>query len=220
MTNQLAATNEGSLKWSRKFPNSNNNFDLVLDIPRLLDSERMNALLSAISKEAHRGLTLSSRASREFRRWFDQPDTALKSEAYVLLSNWFMTQSGDRHSMVATRCEELWDALFSCRPVERLSSPEAGRNHIMGPTEFEGFWQRLLEAQSNDIRRSAKPFVEPNIDLPSWTSERTEVQASSPLRARFDKDGLHCEVEGSPRALADFLKMMTRWERPTEGNRE
>ena len=180
----------------------------------------MNALLSAILKETHRGLTLSSRASREFRRWFDQPETALKSEAYVLLSNWFMTQSGDRHSMVATRCEELWDALFPCRPVERLSSPEAGRNHIIGLAEFEGFWQRILEAQSDDIRRPAKPFVEPTVEVPSWTSETTEIPASGPLKAKFDKDGLHCEVEGSPRALADFLKMMTDWERPTEKDHE
>ena len=97
----------------------------------------MKALLNAILRETHRGLTLSSRANREFRRWFDQPDTPLKSEAYVLLSNWFMTQSGDRHSTVATRCEELWDALFPCRPAERLSSPEAGRNHIVSPREFE-----------------------------------------------------------------------------------
>src|ERR1700688_1960387 len=139
------------LKWTRRFPNSANNFDLVLAGPQDLDPKQMNALLSAVLEETHRGLSLSSRATTEFRRWFDQPNTALQSEAYVLLSNWFMTQSGDRHSTVASRCEDLWDALFPCRPTNRLSSPEAGRNHVMIPAEFQSFWRRLLEAQGEDL---------------------------------------------------------------------
>jgi hypothetical protein len=94
----------------RRFPNSAHNFDLVLAVPEELESENLNIVLNRILEESHRGLTLSSRAIKEFRRWFAEPDTPLQSEAYVLLSNWFMTQSGDRHSTVASRCEDLWDA--------------------------------------------------------------------------------------------------------------
>lgn len=202
------------MKWTRRFPNSANNFDLVLATPQELDSKRMNTLLNDVLKEAHRGLTLSSRAKAEFQRWFGHPDTPLKSEAYVLLSNWFMTQSGDRHSTVASRCEDLWDALFPCRPAERLSSPEAGRNHVMVPAEFQSFWRRLLEAQGENVREADESSAEPNSEPPPRTGEVPEVidVSTDRLRAKFDKEGLHCEVEGSPRALADFLKMVSNWE--------
>jgi hypothetical protein len=203
------------VKWTRSFPNSTNNFDLVLADPQKLDSRRMNTLLSAVLEETHRGLSLSSRASTEFQRWFDQPNTPLKSEAYVLLSNWFMTQSGDRHSAVASRCEDLWDALFPCRPTNRLSSPEAGRNHVMISAEFQTFWRRLLEAQGESIREG----VGSSQELGSQTSARTggipevsDASATDLLRARFEKEGLHCEVEGSSRAVADFLKRVSGWQ--------
>jgi hypothetical protein len=203
------------MKWTRRFPNSANNFDLVLCTPQQLESQQMNALLDGILAESHRGLTLSSRASKEFRRWFDQPGTPLKSEAYVLLSNWFMTRSGDRHCTIASRCEDLWDALFPCRPMERLSSPEAGRNHVMVPTEFESFWRRLLEAQGQGVREADGSSAEPNAE-PSTRAGKVpevgDVSAPGRLRARFDKDGLHCEIEGPPRELADFLKMVSSWE--------
>lgn len=69
------------MKWTRRFPNSLNNFDLMLTDPGELDSVRMNALLDRILAETRRGLSLGSRASTEFRRFFAQPDTFLKSEA-------------------------------------------------------------------------------------------------------------------------------------------
>jgi hypothetical protein len=203
------------MKWTRRFPNSANNFDLVLADPQDLDSNRMNTLLTAVLKETHRGLSLSSRASTEFRRWFDQPDTPLKSEAYVLLSNWFMTQSGDRYSTVASHCEDLWDALFPCRPMNRLSSPEAGRNHVMIPAEFRSFWRRLLEAQGENVREGDESSEELDVEASARTGGVPEVSDPSTtdrLRARFEKEGLHCEVEGSSRAVADFLKRVSGWE--------
>lgn len=136
-------------RWVRR-SQSANNFDLVLANPQELDCERIDELLDGIQQETHRGLSLSARADKEFRRWSKHPDTPLKSAAYVLLSNWYLTQSGDRHSAVAIRCEQLWDELFPCRPVKRLSSPEPGRNHLMVPGEFESFWKMLLEAQGDD----------------------------------------------------------------------
>jgi hypothetical protein len=96
------------MKWARTFPHSANNFDLVLANPQTLDSNEMSRLLSRVLEETHGGLSLSSRATAEFGLRFDHPDTPLKSEAYVLLSNWFMTQSGDRKAF-ASRCEDLWD---------------------------------------------------------------------------------------------------------------
>lgn len=200
--------------WLRRFPSSANNFDVVLANPQELNSARMNELLAGIEKETHRGLTLSSRARTEFRRWFSQPDTPLKSDAYVLLSNWFLTQSGDRHSMVATRCEALWDALFPCRPVKRLSSSAAGRNHAMEPAEFESFWRRLLAAQGEDVHEDAG-MPTSNVKVRSRTGallEDSDGSRHDQLRATINKEGLDCVVEGSPRAVADFLQLVSNWE--------
>src|SRR5262245_9504546 len=140
----------GRLRWSRSFPGSHLNFDLTLTNPDELDVTLMQELLKSILEQTHRGLTLSSRASDELERWFQEPRTPLKSTAIVLLSNWFTTRSGDRHSTVAGRCEILWDALFACRPTERLSLSKAGQNHIATPAAFERFWDRLRAAQDGD----------------------------------------------------------------------
>ncbi len=175
----------------------------------------MNELLDGIEKETHRGLTLSSRACKEFRRWFSQPDTPLKSEAYVLLSNWFLTQSGDRHSTVAIHCEALWDALFPCRPVTRLSSSAPGKNHAMETAEFESFWRRLLAAQGEDVQEVPSVPAALNVKERSRTCEvpgDSDDSSSDQLRATVHKQGLDCVVEGSPRAVADFLKMVSNWE--------
>ncbi len=201
-------------KWQRRFPDSTNNFDLLVSHGRELDLDRMRELLDCIVGETHRGLTLSSRASQEFRRWFEEPESPLKSYAYVLLSNWFMTQSGDRNSLVANGSEALWDALFPCRPKERLSSPEAGRNHVVVPTAFESFWRQLLAAQGEDepqveaapqIESSPKPRPQRADDLPKGSN-------SDRVKAAFQKGGLDVQVEGSPRALADFLRIVSNWE--------
>jgi hypothetical protein len=201
-------------RWLRVSPNSVNDFDLILTNPDVLDFATMEKLLSAILSETHRGLSLSSRAYQEFRRWFEHPETPLKSDAYVQLSNWFMTRSGDRQSRVATRCEQLWDALFPCRPVDRLSSPQAGRNHLIVPAEFEKLWKRILEAQGEDIGetndRHSESFIKPL--RPSDKPNADGASTPEPLRAMFEKDGLHFQVEGSPRSLADFLQMVSGWE--------
>jgi hypothetical protein len=202
-------------RWLRRFPDSANNFDVVLANPQALDSAQMNELLDGIEEETHRGLTLSSRACKEFRRWFSQPDTSLKSDAYVLLSNWFMTQSGDRHSMVATRCETLWDALFPCRPVKRLSSSAPGRNHAMVPAEFESFWRRLLAAQGEDVHEAAGVPATSNVKARSRAGDPSEDSDGSrpdQLRATIHKEGLDCVVEGPPRAVADLLHLVSSWE--------
>ena len=105
----------------------------------------MHHLLENIVKETHRGLSLTSRAIAEFRRFFDHPDTALKSYAYVLLSNWFLTDSGDRNSMVASRCEALWDELFPAAPWRDC------RRLLLGRTTL--FWLRNSTAFGLGSRR-------------------------------------------------------------------
>lgn len=181
-----------NLQWARRCPGSTNNFDLVLTNPQDLDAERMNHLLDAITRERHRNQTLSYRAHDELRRWLREPDTPLKSDAYVLLSNWFMTRSGDRHSVVATRCEALWDALFASRPVERLSSSEPGRNHVMIPAEFERFWQRVIAAQGGDpVRQFPAPIER------SMNSNATEANQLPSLRPELPP--LHADDHGAIR---------------------
>ena len=196
-----------SFQWARRVLNSTNNFDLILINHQDIDKERLKNLLEGITQETHRGLTLSSQAVKEFQRWFENPSTPLKSSAYVLLGNWFLTQSGDRNSMVASRCEALWDDLFACRPLERLSSSEAGRNHVMIPAEFANFWDRLMRAQAGDVADesgASEVGARPRV---ADSNGNINIPIHSQLKARFDSNGLHFEVEGSPSALADFLKV-------------
>src|ERR1700693_3206203 len=142
----------------RSFPNSANNFDLSLVDSLAPEADRLRGLLGRILAEKHRGsITLASRAALQFQPCFEHPDTPLKSPAYVSLSNWFLTTSGDRQSMVATRCENLWDTLFPCRPPARLSSPQPGRTHAMIPAEFAPFWQCMADAQGADLRQAGGP---------------------------------------------------------------
>ena len=192
------------LRWKRSYPDSQVNFDLELTNSEELEPERLAELLKSILKEAHSDLTRSSRACEEFERWFREPNTPLKSSAIVLLSNWFTTRSGDRHSAVASRCEALWDALFPCRPTERLSSPKAGHNHVALPAAFERFWEMVRTAQGKPPDGQMGGPSDPNL-TPSPSSGAPLGQ----LRATIhNKAGLRCEVEGSPKAVADFFRML------------
>src|SRR5215831_15196936 len=107
--------------WRRRVPDYDTNFDLVLVNPEDMDRARMHELLEAIMRETHRGLTLSGRAHRELQTFFDNPTLPLRASSYALLSNWFMTRGGDKSSIVATRCEALWDEMFQTRPLNRLT---------------------------------------------------------------------------------------------------
>jgi hypothetical protein len=209
-------------RWRRSFPNSANNFDLSLVDSLAPEADCLRELPGDILAEKHRGsITLASHAALEFQRWFEHPDTPLKSPAYVSLSNWFLTTSGDRKSMVATRCENLWDTLFPCRPPARLSSPQPGRNHVMIPAAFERFWQCMTVAQGADLRQAGGGPSESNAGMQTHASGPAAMQSSTDERVRavFDKEGLHFEVEGSPRALSDFLQFVSQWEINPGGSR-
>jgi hypothetical protein len=193
-----------TMQWARFSPKSLNNFDLILKSPSGINSKKLHTLLDLVLEEKHRGVTLSSRATSEFRRWFDQLNTPLKSEAYVSLSNWFLTDSGDRHSEVATCCESMWDVLFLCRPVERLSSPKPGKNHVILPTAFDKFWIRLTAAQGDT-------YVPVEHTGVFNEKGQKKEELDSRLRASLTKEGLKIDIEGSAPALVDFLKLMSSW---------
>jgi hypothetical protein len=200
------------LRWARRSPDSHMNFDLLLLNPRDLDVARMHLLLEGIVKQSHRGLTLNGRAVAEFKRFFDNPDTPLKAYAYVLLSNWFLTRSGDKNSEVATRCEALWDELFPCRPLERLSSPAPGENHLMLDSEFQSFWSRLQKAsgvgETASSQGGSSPTEIPPSEAPSPASKSEEVNSRSleNVVVTFVRDGQRFEINGSPQAMAEFLQ--------------
>lgn len=203
------------LKWQRKSPHSSNNFDLILSNPEAVDVEGLSELLNSIVEVRHRGLTLNGAATAVFRDWLAHPSTPLKTSGYVSLSNWFLTDGGDRHSELASRCERFWDAIFLCRPLSRLSSSLRAQNHKMLPEEFERFWPRLLAAQNSDSA-SAESIEHPPQVSSSAPSREVNETILCPLRAAFVKAGLRCEVEGSPQALAEFLRIVSAWAETTE----
>ena len=213
------------LVWRRRIPDHDTNFDLVLVNPEDLDREKMHLLLEAITKETHRGLTLSGRAQRELQKFFDNPTSSLLASSYALLSNWFTTRGGDKNSVVATRCEALWDEMFQSRPLERLTSPTAGQNHIVLPSEFAAFWTRLSKAQGNSTVQPTSAHDEA-LSTTASTSDPSPIanmslaapapavptidrgfahEEGGTIHAVITKDGMHIDVKGSPQAIASFL---------------
>jgi len=81
----------------------------------------------------------------------------------------------------------------------------------MIPAEFDSFWNRVLEAQGDKGQEfPAELPVKP--EAPNGEFLRDSDTKSEKIRATLDKQGLRCEVEGSPSALAEFLKIVSRWE--------
>jgi hypothetical protein len=192
-----------NLRWTRRYPDSVDNFDLRLLNPADLDKERLTKMLDAIENHTHRGLSLNNSSANEFRRFFAKPETPLKEHAYARLSNWFLTASGDKSSEVASYCEALWDELFACRPLERLTSSD--RNHVVIPSEFASFWARLQQAQG-DLPEAPAPRSQPAPQAPSLVEgERADLGSGPVIRATYVKDGIPVVVEGSPAAMATFL---------------
>jgi hypothetical protein len=84
----------------------------------------------------------------------------------------------------------------------------------MEPDEFESFWRRVLAAQGENIHEAAEVPTASNVKVRSRTSalpEDSDGSRPNQLRATINKEGLDC-VEGSPRAVADFLQLVSNWE--------
>jgi hypothetical protein len=85
----------------------------------------------------------------------------------------------------------------------------------MMPLAFDAFWNRVLTAQGEDIpkldRAAAPLIVEPTLengDIP----ESRDSSSEDRLCLELDNPRLHCKVEGSARALADFWRIVSAWE--------
>ena len=125
------------LRWKR---HSNHDFDIVLD-GSLSPGERdeIGSLFDRIGAERR----LDEGALNEFRRWLDRPNTPLRSKAYALLSNWFLSVPQYSNTEHARLCEALWDTLFPCRPLERFTRRYPDRNYEIMSNEFESWWQAV-----------------------------------------------------------------------------
>lgn len=205
------------LVWTRAHPGSRNNFDLILKNPEVLDLQRCTELLNRLEAERHRGLKLKRRARKALRRWLDDPSQPLKSESYALLSNWFLTGSGDRTSLVAAYCEQLWDCLFPARPPRRLTSPEPGRNHVVLASEFEAFFSRL---QAESEKESMPPLELParpgaslddiieEVPIPEDAGAGTSGAREGAITATFRTRKGTVTLEGPAREIAEFFRLL------------
>lgn len=84
----------------------------------------------------------------------------------------------------------------------------------MEPAEFESFWRRLLAAQGEVVHEDAgMPTSKVKVRSRMGTLlEDSDGSRHNQLRATINKEGLDCVVEGSPRAVADFLLLVSNWE--------
>ncbi len=84
----------------------------------------------------------------------------------------------------------------------------------MEPAAFQSFWPRLLASQDEDAHEGAG-MPTSHVKAVSRTGALAEDRDGSrpdKLRAKINKEGLDCVVEGSPRAVADFLRLVSSWE--------
>jgi len=85
-----------------------------------------------------------------FQTWLKTPELSLREEAYVLLSNWFLTEKhGVKGSPLAINTELLWEQLFCYKPTQRLSSSKPGEHHKVLPQRFGLWWPYQLKCQEN-----------------------------------------------------------------------
>lgn len=88
----------------------------------------------------------------------------------------------------------------------------------MEPAAFESFWRRLLVAQDEDVHEGAG-MPAPSVKALSRTGTLAEDRDGSrpdQIRAKINREGLDCVVEGSTRAVADFLRLISSWESPVK----
>jgi hypothetical protein len=154
------------LRWSRESPHS---YDLRIENPAELNLKKLTELLDNLDQAVFRGTRLREEARAELRTWLQNSRLPLKSFAYALVSNWFLTNSpGDRNSSIARICQELWDELFAYRPEwpERLTDPS--RNDTILRDRFEDFYSKLVAAQN-----AADPRKKENADAVKSNTEQS-----------------------------------------------
>lgn len=195
------------LVWGRRWPDSTANFDLVLVNPEAVNVEHLRELLRSITSVRFGGRTLKGTAIRFFERWFDDLRSPLQEAAFVLLCNWFLTRGGYKTSELARRCEIFWDAMFACRPEDRLSSPIRNENHRVIPEEFERFWQFLMRAQDDSPSMGAQDDPRPV----SSASLGAHVNSTDKIKVNIDAGNVRCEAESSAQGISELLRLISLW---------
>jgi 5-methylcytosine-specific restriction enzyme B len=121
--------------WRR---NGTETFDLVLTNPSALGVEEAKSLFDQVLAAEFGGI--SQHVREGLREWLDNTGSVLTSEAYVTLSNWFLSSPIYTQTERAKVASKLWDVLFAEQP-ERLSDP--GRNTKIIPAAFESWWAKM-----------------------------------------------------------------------------
>ena len=126
----------------------NNTYDLQLANPESVDYQNLNNIFEKVIERHSHGRNIAAKFVALFREWLNIPEHPLREEAYVLLSNWFLTkQPGVADSTLGVNAETLWNSLFCCKPNQRLSDPGSHKNHKVLPEQFALWWPRQLECQ-------------------------------------------------------------------------
>lgn len=151
---ELLGLGTSLFRWRRQESGS---YNLVLENPERVDQEKLESLFERFLKTSNQMQPEFNQYLKEdMRRWIGNPKEVLPSEAFVTLSNWFLTSIGGLRDAERGRVAgEVWDCLFLCRPEERLSSPESGKNHIVLSDRFEAWWAKMQKLQQPGQERKA-----------------------------------------------------------------
>ena len=129
-------------------------YDLQMVSTERLDHERLNTLYQNFMSSPFPPQPSFSQYLREdLKEWVANSTPPLVSQAYVSLSNWFLSAPAFANSSRGVAAGALWDFLFRCRPKYRLSSPDSGQNHRIIPAEFDAWWkeQEVLQGSSSPV---------------------------------------------------------------------
>ncbi|HOI54441.1 MAG TPA: hypothetical protein PLP01_04265 [Phycisphaerae bacterium] len=120
---------------------------LRLEKPGAADAIRLRRLFETVKRASGGGRKVISKDAVEgFEEWLEDVARPLRSEAYALLSNWFLTgNKGARNTPLGHACADFWDAVFAVRPSKRLTSPE--ENHQILDDRFGVWWASMERAQ-------------------------------------------------------------------------
>jgi 5-methylcytosine-specific restriction protein B len=137
--NQIAAGASSKPVWRRS-----GQFGLQLTNTPVFDAPRarqlFNVLLTAPSPTQE---AINQHIREDLGDWLNHPRQVLVAEAYVTLSNWFLSSRIYSDTERGRIAGELWDVLFAVRP-ERLS--DKARNTKIIPDAFEAWWTRMKAA--------------------------------------------------------------------------
>ncbi len=154
--NQIAA----GAKPNRPLWRRSADFDLILTNPSALDVVEAKSLYTQVLAAEFGGI--SQHVREELREWLDNTGSVLPSEAYVTLSNWFLSSPIYTQTERAKLAAKLWDLLFAERPV-RLSSTD--RNTKVIPAAFEAWWAKMKAAGAavDGVVSAAPPPPQPTL---------------------------------------------------------